>query len=63
MCRSVAVRLVVEREREITAFEPQEYWSLDAELSQGKFGDRGEKRPFFRAKFHKYKGENLFTHL
>jgi DNA topoisomerase-1 len=32
--QSVAVRLVVDREREIEAFEPQEYWSLEAELAQ-----------------------------
>ncbi|MDQ2075577.1 type I DNA topoisomerase [Marinimicrobium sp. ABcell2] len=30
--QSVAVRLVVEREREIRAFVPEEYWSLFAEL-------------------------------
>ncbi|HVM61610.1 MAG TPA: type I DNA topoisomerase [Verrucomicrobiae bacterium] len=30
--QSVAVRLVVDREREIRAFKPQEYWSVEAEL-------------------------------
>ena len=30
--QSVALRLVVEREREITAFKPQEYWNVTAEL-------------------------------
>ncbi|HWP34893.1 MAG TPA: type I DNA topoisomerase [Thermodesulfobacteriota bacterium] len=30
--QSVALRLVVEREREIRAFKPQEYWSLTATL-------------------------------
>ncbi len=30
--QSVALRLIVEREREITAFVPQEYWNLTAEL-------------------------------
>ncbi len=30
--QSVAVRLVVEREREIQAFVPVEYWSIEAEL-------------------------------
>ena len=30
--QSVATRLVCEREEEIRAFEPQEYWSLDADL-------------------------------
>ncbi len=30
--QSVAVRLIVDREREITAFKPQEYWSVEALL-------------------------------
>jgi len=30
--QSVALRLVVEREREIQAFVPQEYWTIDAEF-------------------------------
>lgn len=30
--QSVAVRLIVEREREIRAFQKQEYWSIDAAL-------------------------------
>ncbi len=30
--QSVAVRLVVDREREIQAFVPEEYWSIEAEL-------------------------------
>ncbi|WP_127958355.1 type I DNA topoisomerase [Serratia microhaemolytica] len=34
--QSVAVRLVVEREREIKAFIPQEYWQLHAELHGGE---------------------------
>ncbi|MBK5073142.1 type I DNA topoisomerase [Budviciaceae bacterium CWB-B4] len=34
--QSVAVRLVVEREREIKAFVPEEYWELHADLSHGK---------------------------
>jgi DNA topoisomerase-1 len=32
--QSVATRLVVEREEEIRAFEPKEYWSLDADLER-----------------------------
>ena len=31
--QSVAVRLIVDREREILAFKPEEYWSIDALLS------------------------------
>ncbi len=30
--QSVAVRLVVDRENEIRAFEPEEYWTLDAKM-------------------------------
>jgi DNA topoisomerase I len=30
--QSVALRLVVEREQEIEAFNPQEYWSIDADV-------------------------------
>jgi DNA topoisomerase-1 len=33
--QSVAVRLVVEREREIRAFVPEEYWTLAAQLKAG----------------------------
>jgi DNA topoisomerase-1 len=55
--QSVAVRLVVEREREIDNFEPVEYWSIKAELSQHKYEEEGE-RPFFVSKFHKFNGED-----
>ncbi len=33
--QSVAVRIIVDREREIEAFEPQEYWTIDARLAGG----------------------------
>lgn len=51
--QSVATRLVVERENEIRNFVPEEYWTLDADLSciekEGRFvahyyGDGGKKR-------------------
>jgi DNA topoisomerase I len=48
--QSVAVRLVVEREREILAFVPVEYWSLDADLAAAL-------PPEFRAKLHKIRGQ------
>lgn len=32
--QSVAVRLIVDREREINAFVPQEYWEIEAELKK-----------------------------
>jgi DNA topoisomerase-1 len=34
--QTVALRLIVEREREIKAFEKKEYWTIDAHLSAGK---------------------------
>ena len=37
--QSVAVRLLVEREREIRAFVPEEYWEAFAELRRGADGD------------------------
>jgi DNA topoisomerase-1 len=42
--QSVALRLVVEREREIQAFVPTEYWSIDAEFIHS------EKPPAFKAR-------------
>ncbi|HWL93641.1 MAG TPA: type I DNA topoisomerase [Phycisphaerae bacterium] len=36
--QSVAVRLIVEREREIRAFEPQEYWVIDGVFATEKVG-------------------------
>jgi DNA topoisomerase-1 len=47
--QSVAVRLVVEREREIKAFVPVEYWTLEAELE-------GKSPPSFRARLAKLDG-------
>jgi DNA topoisomerase I len=34
--QSVALRMICEREAEIEAFLPEEYWTLDAELRKGK---------------------------
>jgi DNA topoisomerase I len=43
--QSVAVRLIVDREREIESFVPQEYWTLDARLKkQTSVADQA--RPF-----------------
>ncbi len=44
--QSVALRIICDREDEIGAFIPEEYWTLDAELSVP-----GEKKPFL-AKFY-----------
>jgi len=50
--QSVAVRIVCEREAEIAAFVPKEYWSIVAHLL-------GSKEPPFEAKLFKFKGENV----
>ena len=42
--QTVALRLIVEREREIKAFEKKEYWTIDAHLA-------GSKPPAFDARF------------
>ncbi len=60
--QSVAVRLVVEREREIQAFVPVEYWSIEAELQkQAPVTNHplAEKPQSFRAKLVKV-GEKDF---
>ncbi len=50
--QTVALRLIVEREREIRAFVPKEYWTIHALLAAGE-------PPAFEAKLSKYKGEDL----
>jgi DNA topoisomerase-1 len=50
--QSVALRLIVEREREVRAFVPKEYWSLTANLS-------GHNPPPFDATLQKFLGKNL----
>ena len=44
--QTVALRLVVEREREIGAFTPVEYWTLDAELHPERQADKKFKARF-----------------
>ena len=49
--QSVALRLIVEREREIELFRPQEYWSVMAQMEQGGTG--------FAARLVRFEGEKL----
>ena len=44
--QTVAVRLIVEREREIGAFGPVEYWTLDADLHPEKQAEKKLKARF-----------------
>jgi DNA topoisomerase-1 len=50
--QTVALRLIVEREREIRAFQPREYWTIHALLEAAE-------PPQFEAKLIKYKGEDF----
>jgi DNA topoisomerase I len=50
--QTVALRLIVEREREIQKFEKKEYWTIDAHLS-------GAKPPAFDARFVGKNGEKV----
>src|SRR5437899_5118285 len=50
--QTVALRLIVEREQQIRAFIPQEYWTIHAMLDAGQ-------PPLFEAKLFKFKGEDI----
>ncbi len=50
--QTVALRVIVEREREIRAFVPKEYWTIHALLAAGE-------PPTFEAKLTKFKGEDI----
>jgi len=50
--QSVAVKMICDREREIYAFDSQEYWSLTAHLE-------AKEPPLFKAKLFKYSGKKI----
>ncbi len=52
--QSVALRLVVDREREIQAFTPEEYWSIVADLAK-----REPEKRHFLAKLHHINGKTF----
>lgn len=52
--QSVAVKLIQDRENEIKAFEPEEYWSITVQLNAGK--------AIFDAKYHSMNGEKKELH-
>ncbi|MDO8674348.1 MAG: type I DNA topoisomerase [Dehalococcoidia bacterium] len=47
--QSVAVKMVVDREREVQGFVPVEYWSVEVELAKHLAGKKKAKRETFRA--------------
>ncbi len=50
--QSVAVRVIVEREREIRAFVPEEYWTVEARLAAGQ-------PPVFTARLAEVEGRKI----
>ncbi len=54
--QSIALRMVVDREREIEAFVPEEYWTIEAELRQQ--AEKGKRPTPFTAKLAKIAGED-----
>ena len=54
--QSVALRIIGDREEEINAFIPEEYWTLEAQ-----FAVKGEKKPLI-AKFYGKKGQRINIH-
>jgi len=50
--QTVALRLIVDREREIRAFNPEEYWTIDVSLN-------AKKPPVLTARLAKKNGENF----
>jgi DNA topoisomerase-1 len=59
--QSVAVRLVVDREREIEAFQAVEYWTLEAELTKQRGSGRPNKTDTFRAAVVERDGHKLLV--
>ena len=53
--QTVALRLIVDRELDIRAFIPVEYWTIHANLAAGE-------PPAFEAKLTKFKGEDIEIH-
>lgn len=52
--QSVAVKLIIDRENEIKAFEPEEYWTITLQLATGD--------DVFEAKFHSLNGKKTELH-
>lgn len=55
--QSVALRLVVDREREIQSFVPQEYWTIEATLARHPQDGKEPGQPF-KAMLHAIKGQD-----
>lgn len=52
--QSVALKIIIDREEEIRAFKPEEYWTVDGEFKKG--------RSKFKATASKFKGKKIDLH-
>jgi len=59
--QTAALRIVVEREREIEQFIPVEYWSLDADVAKVT-GKKPTSKDTFRASLHQIAGKKAELH-
>jgi DNA topoisomerase-1 len=57
--QSVALRLIVDREREIEAFVPEEYWNIGAALVPASATNGEQKKQQFVARFYGKDGKKL----
>jgi DNA topoisomerase-1 len=57
--QSPALRLIVERELEIEAFERREYWSIEADAKADAESERGDAGKPFAAKLIEFEGDKV----
>ena len=57
--QSVALKMVVDREREIRDFKPQEYWTISAQLVKDKTSASDKKKNSFKCEFVDIDGKKV----
>ncbi|MFN8537846.1 MAG: type I DNA topoisomerase [Thermomicrobiales bacterium] len=60
--QTAALRIIVEREREIDAFVPVEYWTIEADLAKLSNTPEPRKEDQFRATLHQIAGKKAELH-
>lgn len=59
--QSVALRLIVDREREVQSFEKEEYWTIETLFQSSLISDRTSAPPQFAARLYKYNNSLLIN--
>ena len=57
--QSSALKIICDREKEIAAFIPEEYWVIGAELTKQGLSESAAKKAKFNAKLVEYKGSKI----